>query len=348
MKKKGTPVCRDRWQQWKRPPLTAAEGSVLNSGAAARQLGAADRRTDCGRVLVFLQPAAVSRGPQWQHKAQNWLPELAVQWGGWSAVRLTSLKYCVLYSSSSSSSWHSLYPLPRKKFEGREERLLLLWSSLSPSSFFFLFLSFFLFLFFFCYSSRYALISLLLFPQRMVEEIAVLQRRWSASSGAVKLQSFCKSCCTNSLQVQSCSLWHEVALYSRVLPVSGTGPALANPTLCIWEWHIKTLLWGKSSSSLNSLYWFYCLIRLRRIRERKGENNMQRVSDNTNILMGTSKPRVGQIHLYWHALPLLWSTLQFPFVSFYASILSPTHPAVLSLPPPSCCPIKTGMMSFFL
>lgn len=41
--------------------------------------------------------------------------------------------------------------------------------------------------------------------------------------------------------------------------------------------------------------------------------------------------------------------LTFPFVSSHSHlILSPTHPAALRLPPPSCCPIKTGMMSFSL
>lgn len=49
-------------------PSSSGSGSGssgnLNSGAAAGQLGAADFWTDCGRALVFLQPAAVCRGPQ--------------------------------------------------------------------------------------------------------------------------------------------------------------------------------------------------------------------------------------------------------------------------------------------
>lgn len=65
-----------------------AAAAVLIWIAAAGQLAAADQWDWlCGRALVFLQPAAVFRGQKWQHKAHNWLVELAVHWGGLSATR---------------------------------------------------------------------------------------------------------------------------------------------------------------------------------------------------------------------------------------------------------------------
>lgn len=95
-----------RGQQRMKPPSLPSSssgggGGNLNSGAAAAgQLAAADFWTDCGRALVFLQPAAVCRGHSDSTRLR--IDERSWQFNeadGWSALSLTSLKSPGLYGS---------------------------------------------------------------------------------------------------------------------------------------------------------------------------------------------------------------------------------------------------------
>lgn len=108
--------------------MAAAPAAVVIWISAAGQLSAADQWDWlCGRALVFLHPAAVFRGQQWQHKAHNWLEELAVHWGGSSATS------DFIANCEAQRSWLSLCHLLRKNIQ---QKFLLLWTFLSWNFFY--------------------------------------------------------------------------------------------------------------------------------------------------------------------------------------------------------------------
>lgn len=155
----------------KEASLTSGSSSALNSGAAARQLGAADRWTDsveerlssCSQLLCT---EASSDSTRLRIDYQSW----QFNWGGWSAVRVTSLKYCALCSSRAQLAL-TVSSSEKKKYSRGEKRDCYY----CDPSYFLSFLSFFpLFLLLF---QPLAIIFLLPFPQRMVEEMTVLQMR---------------------------------------------------------------------------------------------------------------------------------------------------------------------------
>lgn len=107
----------------KEASLTSGSSSALNSGAAARQLGAADRWTDsveerlssCSQLLCT---GASSDSTRLRIDYQSW----QFNWGGWSAVRVTSLKYCAQCSSRAQLALTVSSSEKKKKNTAREER----------------------------------------------------------------------------------------------------------------------------------------------------------------------------------------------------------------------------------
>lgn len=155
----------------KEASLTSGSSSALNSGAAARQLGAADRWTEsveerlssCSQLLCT---EASSDSTRLRIDYQSW----QFNWGGWSAARVTSLKYCAQCSSRAQLALTVSSSEKKKNTAGERREITII---VTLPTFFHFCLSFLFPLLF----QPFAIIFLLLFPQRMVEEMTASQMR---------------------------------------------------------------------------------------------------------------------------------------------------------------------------